>query len=42
MILLQRSIKDKLENLKKEKQIIKEETDRVQPELLKVMKDDES
>lgn len=39
MILLQRSIEDKLENLKREKHIIKEEIDRLKPELQKVMMD---
>lgn len=34
---MQRSIEDKLTNLKKEKQNIKEEIDRITPELLKVI-----
>lgn len=36
LILLQRSIEDKLTNLKKEKRIIKEEIDRINPDLRKV------
>ena len=36
-ILLQRSIEDKLTNLRQEKEIIKEEIDRISPELQKVI-----
>lgn len=37
MVLLQVSIEEKLTNLKKEKRIIKEEIDRINPELHKVI-----
>ena len=37
VLYLQRSIEDKLTNLKKEKQNIKEEIDRITPEFLKVI-----
>ena len=36
LILLQKSIEDKLANMKKEKRVIKEEIDRINPELRKV------